>query len=137
MRSKAGRTILANRRRKGRKKLSAWGGRNIRFLAFETLKKKNDFEKLRKEGKVFKSKYLILYILPNEGQKKIRAGFGVGKKKGKAFQRNKLKRRLKEVLKKVSKTFGIDLFIIARQPIFNIGYNELKEELEKYLNKIF
>ena len=108
------------------------GGRSTGFLVFETLKKKSDFEKLRKEGKVFKSKYLILYILPRQEQNKLRAGFGIGKKIGKAFQRNKIRRRLKEVLRKVSIPFGIDVFIIARRPILDIGYNEIKEELEKY-----
>lgn len=112
-------------------------GSGTGFLVFETLSKKRDFEKLRKEGKEFRSKYLVLYILPQKGQHKLRAGFGIGKKIGKAFQRNKIRRILKEVLRKVSIPFGIDVFIIARKPILDIGYHDIKEELEKYLKKIF
>jgi ribonuclease P protein component len=107
------------------------------LLAFDTLKKKSDFEKLKKEGKVLKDKHLILYILPNKEQHTLRAGFGIGKKTGKAFQRNKIKRILKEILRKVSIPFAIDVFIIARNTITGAGYSELKEELEKNLKEFF
>lgn len=103
------------------------------FLTFDTLKKKSDFEKLKKEGRVLKNKYLIMYILPGKGQQSLRAGFGISKKTGKAYQRNKIRRVLKEILRKVSLPFAIDIFIITRKAIAEAGYSELKEELERSL----
>jgi len=106
-------------------------------LLFNTLKKKKDFEKLRKEGRVFKNKYLIIFILPGKERHQIRSGLGVGKKIGKACKRNKIRRVLKDILRKVLIPFGIDIYIIARNTITEAGYGELKEEIERSLNKFF
>ncbi|HAJ95531.1 MAG TPA: ribonuclease P protein component, partial [Actinobacteria bacterium] len=42
---------------------------------------------------------MIIYILPGEESKLIRAGFAISKKTGKAFQRNRTRRILKEILR--------------------------------------
>ena len=77
-------------------------------------------------------------MLTCESEKEItRVGFGISKKIGKAFQRNKVRRVLKEILRKVSIPFAIDVYIIARNTITDAGYNELKEELERSLKKFF
>ena len=107
------------------------------ILPFVTIKRKADFEKLRKKGRLLKNKYLILYILPQRKEKKLRAGFGIGKKTGKAFQRNKIRRVLKEILRKVSVPYAIDVFIIVRHSILKAGFSDIKKELEKSLEKYF
>jgi len=107
------------------------------ILPFSTIKKKIDFEKLRKEGRLLKNKYLILYILPQKQEMNIRAGFGIGKKIGKAFQRNKIRRVLKEILRKVSVPYAIDVFIIARPSVLRASFADIKKELEKSLEKFF
>ena len=107
------------------------------ILPFVTIKRKIDFEKLRKKGKLLKNKYLILYILPQEKEKKVRAGFGIGKKTGKAFQRNKIRRVLKEILRKVSIPYAIDVFIITRHTILDASFSDIRKELEKSLEKFF
>jgi len=107
------------------------------ILPFVTIKRKIDFEKLRKKGRLLKNKYLILYILPQNKEMKIRAGFGIGKKIGKAFQRNKIRRVLKEILRKVSVPYAIDVFIVVRHSILKAGFTDIKKELEKSLEKFF
>jgi ribonuclease P protein component len=107
------------------------------ILPFDTIKRQIDFEKLRKKGRLLKNKYLILYILPQSKEMKIRAGFGIGKKIGKAFQRNKIRRVLKEILRKVSVPYAIDIFIIVRHSILKAGFTDIKKELEKSLEKFF
>ena len=107
------------------------------ILPFDTIKRKIDFEKLRKKGRLLKNKYLILYILPQNKEMKIRAGFGIGKKIGKAFQRNKIRRVLKEILRKVSVPYAIDVFIVVRHSILKAGFTDIKKELEKSLEKFF
>jgi ribonuclease P protein component len=107
------------------------------ILPFVTIKRKIDFEKLREKGRLLKNKYLILYILPQKKEMKIRAGFGIGKKIGKAFQRNKIRRILKEILRKVSVPYAIDIFVIARHSILKASFTDIKKELEKSLEKFF
>ena len=104
---------------------------------FDTLNKRSDFEKLRKQGRILKNKYLLLYVLPSTNTRTLRAGFAIGKKTGKAFQRNKIRRVLKEILRKVSIPYSIDIFIIVRNTIVGAGYSELKRELEGSLFRFF
>ena len=66
-----------------------------------------------------------------------RVGFGISKKTGKAFQRNKLRRVLKEVLRKVLIPFNIDFYLITRKNILGASFMEIKEELEKSLGSFF
>jgi len=81
---------------------------------------------------------LIIYILPGPKEINIsRAGFGISKKTGKAFQRNKLRRILKEVLRKVLIPFNIDFYLIARKNILSASFIEIKEELEESLGSFF
>ena len=113
------------------------GVSGYRVLPFETIKKRSDFGKLRKKGKVLKNKYLIIYILPQCKGKSLRAGFGVSKKLGKAFLRNKIRRVLKEILRKVLIPYAIDVYIIARYTMAGASYSEIAKELKNSLNSFF
>jgi ribonuclease P protein component len=66
-----------------------------------------------------------------------RIGVGISKKTGKAFQRNKLRRVLKEVLRKVLISFNVDLYLIARKNILSASFIEIKKELEESLWSFF
>ncbi|MCD4669041.1 MAG: ribonuclease P protein component [Actinomycetia bacterium] len=107
-------------------------------MKLDTIKEKSIFKELRKKGRVSKNKYLIIYILPGEEEKQvIRAGFGISRKTGKAFQRNKTRRVLKEILRNVTIPFSINLYIIVKKTITGACFSEIKEELEKSLNYYF
>jgi len=81
---------------------------------------------------------LIIYLLPGPDDIDVsRVGFGISKKTGKAFQRNKLRRVLKEVLSKVLIPFNIDFYLITRKNILGASFMEIKEELEQSLGSFF
>ncbi len=81
---------------------------------------------------------MIIYILPGEEEKQlIRAGFGISRKTGKAFQRNRTRRVLKEILRSAAIPFGINIYIIAKKTISGSCFSEVKKELEKSLNHYF
>ena len=81
---------------------------------------------------------MIIYILPGPKDTNIsRVGFGISKKTGKAFQRNKLRRILKEVLRKVLIPFNIDFYLITRKNILGASFVEIKEGLEESLGSFF
>jgi len=100
------------------------------------LKRKKDFERVFKEGKGgFKEDFLILKIIKND-LKVSRFGFVVSKNfSKKATLRNKIKRRLRELVKtkltKIKK--GIDGVMIAQPGL------EAKDfwEIEEIINKLF
>lgn len=103
----------------------------------ETLKKKNDFNKVFNRGKSTASRYLVLYWYPNN--KEInRYGFSISKRIGKAVVRNKLKRRLKEIIRRFledSCLKGYDIIIIARNPVNSLDFNGIKDDLTKLFQK--
>jgi len=99
------------------------------------LKKKKDFERVFKEGQGFKQGFLYLKIKKNN-LKSSRFGFIVSKKiSPKATIRNKIKRRLRELVKtklpEIKK--GIDGIIITIPGLEATDFHEL----EKIVNKLF
>jgi len=97
----------------------------------ETLKKKKDFDKVFNNGKSIASKYLVFYWNPNKKDKN-RYGFSISKRIGKAVVRNKLKRRLKEIIRTEVESIcnkGYDIIIIARNPVNNLDFSGIKKDL--------
>jgi ribonuclease P protein component len=93
---------------------------------------------LRQNGNVLRNRLLVIYILNGcKDSSVIKAGFGISKKIGRAVQRNKIRRILKEVLRNVLIPYGIEIYLVARRKIVKADYHEIKEELEKSLSSFF
>lgn len=98
------------------------------------LKKKNDFDKVFKRGQGFKQDFLYLKIRKNN-LKSSRFGFVVSKKfSKKAVIRNKIRRRLSELIRKKLPEIEkrIDGVIIVMP-----GAENNFQELEKTIDKLF
>jgi ribonuclease P protein component len=95
-----------------------------------------DFQRVRRDGKSNASPLMVLAFLRNELDYS-RFGFVVSKRLGKAVQRNRIKRRIREAirLRTVSIKPGFDLVFIARQPIGQAGYGEIERCLEQLLQE--
>lgn len=99
----------------------------------ETLKKKKDFDEVFQNGKSIASKYLVFYWNPNNKDNN-RYGFSISKRIGKAVVRNKLKRRLKEIIRtdiESNYSKGYDIIIIARNPVNSLDFHGIKKDLKK------
>lgn len=101
------------------------------------LKKKKDFERVSKKGRSFKEDFLVLRIVSNN-LKINRFGFVVSRKVSKkAFQRNKIKRRLRELIRlKLSKLKkGADVILIACPGLEAKDFWEIEENINKLFKK--
>lgn len=101
------------------------------------LRKEKDFERVFKQGKGFKESFLALKIIENE-RVESRIGFVVPKKHfKKAVLRNKLKRQLREQIRKrvLGIKGGYDVVILAREGLEKIGFQEMDKVVEKLLSK--
>ena len=101
------------------------------------LTKKKDFELVFKKGESIKNDFLIFKILKNH-LKESRFGFVVSKKvSNKATIRNKVKRRLRDVISGKLKEIGksVDLIIITLPGIEKKEFSEIQEIIINYLKK--
>jgi ribonuclease P protein component len=101
------------------------------------LKKKKDFERVFKTGQTFKEGFLILKLIKNH-LKISRFGFVVSQKISKrATIRNKIKRRLREIIKgKLAGTKkGWDAVLVVRPGLENKDFWEMEEAINKLFKK--
>jgi len=99
------------------------------------LKKRKDFERVYKQGKGFKQDFLFLKTVENNLENS-RIGIVVSKKiASKAVERNLIKRRLREAVKKRLPEMkqGLDIVIVAQA---GINKRTLFQDIEQILNKI-
>ncbi|XOB40192.1 MAG: ribonuclease P protein component [Candidatus Nealsonbacteria bacterium] len=101
------------------------------------VRKKKDFERILKGGEGFKEDFLILKVKKNKSNK-IRFGFIVAQKVSKkAVVRNKIKRRLREIvrLKMEEIKKGTEGVFITLPGIETRDFREIESIVEKLFKK--
>jgi ribonuclease P protein component len=87
-----------------------------------------DFELVKKEGCAQKGKFLILGVA--EKRSEFRAGFVTSKRVGGAVVRNRIRRRLREIVRQHQHEIVEPIWIvtIARPPAARATFHDLKDE---------
>ena len=99
------------------------------------LSKNEEFKNLLKQKK-FSNKYVTIFFgkLMNKNNKKLNISFVTKKKIGNAVKRNKIKRRLRNILneavKKISINFNYSFLVIAKSSMINKKIWSEKEHLD-------
>ena len=102
-----------------------------------TIKKRSIFLIVREKGSFIRGKNINLQILINQDLNDlIGGGYIATKKIGKAFKRNKARRIMKELAKKILIKGKINSYfvLIAKISILDSNFNDLLKELEKSIN---
>ena len=106
------------------------------MLKKEVLRKKDDFDRIYKNGRSIGERYVVIFFQRNNlGYN--RTAFLASKKVGNSVQRNRAKRLMKEsfrLLQEEIKT-GYDFIIIARKPILSCKMENVKESMRGALKK--
>jgi ribonuclease P protein component len=85
-----------------------------------------------RQGKVWATSLLVMKAMTN-GLSLSRYGFSVTRKVGKAVQRNRLKRLLREIMKQQPLRPGWDIVFMVRSVAVNADYHQLERAVTKLL----
>ena len=105
------------------------------------LSKNEEFKKLLQQRKI-SNKYVTIFFgrLDNKNKNKLNVSFVTKKKIGNAVKRNKIKRRLRNIVndavKNISLKFDYSYLVIAKPTMLNNNYTIIKETLFRYLERI-
>ena len=106
-----------------------------------SLSKNKDFKSLL-TGKKMSNKYLTIFFknLSDKNNKNLNISFVAQKKLGNAVKRNKIKRRLRNIMNDVAKKIDLNLkycyLLIAKISVLNEPYENIKQTLFTDFEKI-
>jgi ribonuclease P protein component len=92
------------------------------------------FSQIHQEGRSEANNFLVVRVLPN-GLGYSRFGFMVSKRLGNAVTRNRVRRRLREVVRQTHLKPGWDAVFIARRGAERAKYQHLKRSVENLLRR--
>jgi len=105
------------------------------------LSKNEEFKNLLKQKKI-SNKYVTIFFgkLVNKNKRKFNISFVTKKKIGNAVKRNKIKRRLRNIvndaIKNITLRFDYSYLVIAKPTMLNNEYTIIKETLFRDLERI-
>ena len=105
------------------------------------LSKSEEFKSLLKKKKI-SNKYVTIFFgrLDYKNNNKLNISFVAKRKIGNAVKRNKIKRRLRNIIidaiKKISLKFDYSYLVIAKPTMLNNDFKNIKETLFQELKKI-
>ena len=106
-----------------------------------SLSKNEDFKNLL-SGRKIANQYSTIFFkkISSKNNKYLNVSFVTKKKIGNAVKRNKIKRRLRNIMNDAVKTINMDLnysyLFIAKKNLYNGNYKMIKEYILKDLTKV-
>lgn len=100
------------------------------------LKKRKEFAYLYNNGKVKHTNNITMVYLPTKNRK-LKIGFSLSKKIGKAHTRNLIKRRLRAIVREIVPTMqdNYNVVFIGKSGIENLTFNNLKLEVTRLITQ--
>ncbi len=101
------------------------------------VKKSNEIETILNKKDCFYTPCFSVYKMQNPKTSHFRYAISVGKKLGKAFKRNRIKRQITAILDEINIDIckNVDVFIIARVKVLDISYDEMLKQLKHLFKK--
>jgi ribonuclease P protein component len=104
--------------------------RSLSFPKARRLTRASEIERVKQNGSAQRGKLLILGVLATQEAGRFRAGFVTSRKVGGAVARNRVRRRLREIVRKCQHDIGEGFWIvlIARPAAARASYSALEDE---------
>lgn len=111
-----------------------------RRIRAERLQRRTDFDRIYRQGKRTRGKFITAVVLVRQGGPCCRAAYVVSRKVARqAVYRNRIRRRLREALRLLLAERGLaepaDIILIASPRALEATYRDLHAELEELLRR--
>lgn len=95
-----------------------------------------DFQRVRHEGKTWAHRLIVLSAAPNQ-REYSRFGFAVSRRVGKAVVRNRVRRRMREVVRLKRQTIraGWDVVFVARPSAAQATYVQIEQAIDDLVRR--
>ncbi len=102
-----------------------------------TIRSREDFARIGGQGHSRSDRLIVVRFVPN-GRDHDRFGISTGRRLGGAVQRNRVRRRLREILRlSPNQTgHGWDILVVARAPAVDASFDELRSAIERLLGAV-
>lgn len=102
----------------------------LRFPKAAHLCRAGEFAKLKREGRSFHGKLIVLSVLKSSEESAARIGLITSRRVGGAVVRNRVRRRLREIVRAARPQLksGVWLALIARQAAAQASFQALRDE---------
>jgi ribonuclease P protein component len=98
------------------------------------LNKPEQFKAVYSQGKTQVDRFLVLKAMPNHLEH-YRYGISINKRVGKAVVRNRIKRKLREILRLTPPAAGWDIVFIVRNPAVESDYRGLEKSVASLFSR--
>ena len=110
---------------------------NTKVRSDHRLKKDKQFSYIFRKGKRKSTDNFTLYYIESKFDN-YKIGYSVSKKQGKAVVRNKLKRRLKEIVRKEKLALNRYNYVLyAREGASRLDFKDLSNQIKKLFEKFY
>lgn len=102
-----------------------------------TLRTREDFARIGAKGRSRSDRLLVVRFVPN-ARDHDRFGISTGRRLGGAVERNRVRRRLREILRaSPNRTgHGWDILVVARPAAVDASFDELRSGVERLLGTV-
>jgi ribonuclease P protein component len=113
--------------------------RSLSFPKARRLRRAVEFERVRQEGRAYGGKMLVLGVLLGAGSDDFRAGFITARRLGSAVVRNRVRRRLREIVRRHQAEIraGAWIVTIGRAAAARATYRQLEDEWLRLAKRAF
>lgn len=104
-------------------------------MRLASIKKNREFRRIYAEGLSTADKFLVLYRSPKR-EEAARIGISISRKVGGAVVRNRIKRRIKEILRKnIGRLGNYDIIFVVRVAANKADFEDLEKSVNHFLVK--
>jgi ribonuclease P protein component len=100
-----------------------------RFRASQHLRHRTEFQAVYDRGVKASGRFMTIFVLPRERRDLVsRLGIAATRKMGAAVERNRAKRRVREIFRQHPAPPGLDIVVIPRRALIDAPFSSLEAE---------